>query len=200
MPETPLGKIPYPSGSQAPAAAADMMAAFMDIDARLVLQAVDAADRDSRYATAPSGTLVASGPSKSIWMKIGAGPADWKDIHTDTGWIEKGFTLGDGWDVRNKLRARRWTDLIEIRGDLVRTGPDIQALDHGDISDTRIVSVPAEFRPLLGSYCVGNFRSSRTSGGTTLNGQGDVVITDMHPSTRIATGDFLLFSYFFLRD
>lgn len=199
MPQTPLGQIPYPSGTQAPAAAADMMEAFMHLDARTILPALDAADRDARYAAAPPSSLVVSGPSTSIWLKTGEGPADWQDIYTDTGWIEEGFTIPEGWGIRNKLRARRVTDTIEIRADLVRNGADIQAPDHGDIGDTTVLSVPAQFRPLLGSYAVGNFRASRTSGGTTLNGQGDVVITDMHPNTRIATGDFLLFSFFFLR-
>lgn len=199
MPNTPLSAIPYPSGSDAPAAAADMMAAFMHLDSRLVLHAIDAADRDSKYSTAPTGSLVVSGESKSIWLKIGDGPMDWQDIYTDTGWIEKGFTVGSGWEIRNKVRARRVTDQIEIRADLVRTGPDVQAPDHGDISDTTVLSVPPQFRPLLGTYVANSFRASRTSGGTTLNGQGDIVITDMHPSTRIAQGDFLLLSFTFFR-
>lgn len=199
MPNTPLTGIPYPVGSDAPTAAADMMEAFVHLDSRTVLPALDQADRDAKYSSAPASSLVVSGPSKRIWLKTGPNPGDWHDIYFDTGWVENGFTITSGWQVRNKLRARQVTDTIEIRADMVRTGADIQSDETGDIADEQIVAVPPQFRPLLGSYAVGNFRGSRTSGGTTLNGQGNVVLTDMNPGTRIATGDFVLFSFYFFR-
>lgn len=203
MPETPLAKIPYPSGVDAPAAAADMMGAFMSMDNRLVLQAKDAAERDSLYADAPTGTLVVSGSSKMIWLKNGPKPTDWMVIYEDTGWVDKGFSIGQGWEIATHLRARRVNKTVEIRGSLTRTGDDITAnlsTNPGNISDTIICSVPPQFWPDTPTTVIAPFLGYVTGGTCSLTSSGNIYLRDAHSGSKIANGEWVQFSLMFFQD
>lgn len=198
MPNSPLAKVPYPSGSDAPAAAADMMALIMSMDSRLVLPAVDEADRDSRYAEAPVSTLVVSGESKKIWLKIGTGPTDWHIIYYDTGWVSEGFVVQDGWELV-QVGGRTHGPTTEIRGEVVRTGDQLDALSTGHLRDEVIVSVPPQFRPESGALSViGHGRALQTSGTMELFPNGNFSLLDLHSNSRIETGWPLRFSATFL--
>lgn len=203
MPETPLAKIPYPSGVDAPAAAADMMGAFMSMDNRLVLQAKDAAERDSLYADAPTGTLVISGDSKLIWFKHGPAPTAWSTLYEDTGWVDKGFVVASGWEIGGHLRARRVLKTVEIRAHLNRTGGDIKANEiqyPGNIADQNIVSIPPQFWPDAPTTVVMPFLANVTAGTLSLSSSGNIAIRDAYPASIIANGDWLQFSMTFLQD
>lgn len=203
MPNTPIAKIPYPSGSDAPAAAADMMAAFMNLDDRVVLKAIDAADRDSKYADAPTGSLVTSGPSKTVWLKHGPNPTDWTTVHEDTGWVDKGFVIASGWEIYTHLTARRVNKSVEIRGQLTRTGNDITANlsnNPGNIADTAVCSIPPQFWPNAPTTVVAPFLGYVTGGTASLTSSGTIHLRDAHPGSVISTGEWLQFSMSFFQD
>lgn len=198
MPTTPLARIPYPTGSDAPAAAADMMALVMAMDARLVLPAVDEADRDAKYSDAPVSSMVVSGESKKIWLKTGPGPTDWLTVYADTGWVTEGFVVQDGWSITS-IKARRNGVNTDIRGEFVRTGDDIESGPTGNITDEAIVSVPPQFRPEPGQLDVlGIARAQYTSGAIQAYNSGMIRILDLHSGASIPTGDFLRFSLSFM--
>ena len=197
MPHTPLSRTPYPSGSDAPAAAADMMAMLMHDDAMKVLPAVDEADRDARYSTAPASTLVASGQSQQIWMKTGPGPTQWLTVWDDSGWDEEGFVIKSGWNVTD-VRARTWGPFTEIRGQFYRTGSPITAQSAGNITDTVICSVPPQHRP-KDLAVIGIFSATYTSGSMVLAPNGEISIMDAHSASVIDDGHRLRFSISYLR-
>lgn len=198
MPNTPLSKIPYPSGSDTPAAAADMMALVMAMDARLVLPAVDEADRDARYYDAPASSLVVSGPSQKIWLKTGDGPTDWMTVHSDTGWVAEGFVVMDGWSI-DQAKARDRNGIIDVRGTITRTGDKLTSNSVGELTDIDILSVPPQFRPEPGGLdVVGIARSQRTSGTIQLYSSGVIKLLDLHAGSSVDTDQFVRFATSFL--
>lgn len=198
MPNTPLSKVPYPSGSDTPAAAADMMAAFMSMDDRLVLNAIDQADRDARYSEAPTSTLVVSGPSQKIWLKTGDGPTDWITIWEDTGWITSGFVIESGWSITS-LAGRIYGRTINIRGDFLRTGDQITFPSNGNIADMDLVSVPPQFRPEQNVPPVtGVARFTRTSGAAELYSHGKIRLLDGHANADVINGEYVRIAFSFL--
>ena len=198
MPNTPLSRVPYPSGSDAPAAAADMMAAFMSMDDRLILKAVDEADRDSKYADAPTGSFCVSGESKMIWFKTGPGPTEWFTLYADTGWVEEGFTAYSGWEIEN-VSGRRKAGITEIRAQVTRTGDPITANASGHTPDRDVVSVPPQLRPASGTPAItGQGRAFTTSGTVELYVSGNIRIVDLHANSSIETGDYLRMSLIYM--
>lgn len=198
MPNTPLSRIPYPSGSDAPAAAADMMALVMAADSRLVLPAIDEADRDARYYDAPASSLVVSGQSQKIWLKTGPESAAWKLIFGDTGWVTEGFVVGSGWSMGG-MKARRHVDTIDIRGYVTRTGDDLRADDEGNLGDTTVVSVPPQFRPESGDLdIIGTARSQYSSGAVQLYSSGDIRLLDLHANSAVRNGHYIRMFFNFL--
>lgn len=197
MPNTPLSKVPYPSGSDAPAAAEDMMALVMNMDSKLVLPAIDEADRDSKYADAPASSLCVAGRSKKMWMKTGPGPTEWVAVWEDTGWTTDGFVVRNGWSITD-IRGRTWGLHTEIRGTMTRTGDEIVATTAGNIIDTTVVTVPPQYRP-TGLPVAGIFVARITGGGCFLYPSGDLQIVDAHSNSSIDTGDAFRFSFSYLR-
>lgn len=202
MPQTPLSKTPYPSGSDAPAAAADMMGAFMSIDAKLVHPAVDEADRNDRYGTAPLSTLVASGESEKLWMKTGPGSSSWMEVYADSGDVTEGFTTEPDWSIGAYAFARKWGPMVEVCAELIYNGED-EITDNaspGNISpDFTVVTVPPQFASEVGSrYRTFIWTAATTAGSGMLYGSGRCVVRDIHPGGRIQTGDWVRFSITFL--
>lgn len=203
MPNTHLSAIPYPAGSDAPAAAADMMEAFVHLDSRTVLPALDQADRNAKYADAPAGAFVVAGPSKTVWFKHGPGPSDWTTIYEDTGWVNKGFVVASGWEINTHLLARRVNKSVEIRGQMTRTGADIPAnlvTNPGNIADTALCSIPPQFWPNAPTTVVGSFLGYVTGGTMSLTSSGNIHLRDAHPGSKISTGEWLQFSLSFFQD
>lgn len=198
MPEGHLSKVPYPSGSDAPAAAADMMAIITALDAKLVLPAQDEADRDAKYADAPASTLVVSGPARTIWLKTGPGPTEWLTIFHDTGWVSTGFTALDGWEITT-VKARNRNGAVNLRCQLLRTGDTITASSVGHLPDQPLITVPPQFRPADGDLdIVGNGRGFTTSGAVQLYAFGELRLLDLLPGSSITQGDYLRCSIGFL--
>lgn len=203
MPTTPLAKTPYPSGSDAPAAAADMMRFLTHIDPKLVHDAVDEADRDARYSDGPKGILVVSGDVKKVWLKIADGTPRWIAIYEDTGWVDKGFTVAQGFEIGGHLRARRVNKVVELRAHLLRTGDAIKANQYtypGNVADLNIIAVPAQFWPDAPTTVVMPFLSNVTAGTMSLTSSGNIAIRDAYPASEIANGDWVQFSTTFLQD
>lgn len=191
MPNTPLSNIPYPTGSDAPAAAADMMALVMAMDDKIVLKAIDEADRDSKYADAPVGSFCVAGESKMVWFKTGPGPTEWFTLYSDTGWVEEGFTAYSGWEIQD-VRGRRKAGITEIRAQVNRTGDPLSANSSGHIPDRDVVSVPPQLRPAYGLPAITGMARAYTTGGTIeLYASGNIRLVDMHANSSIETGDYL---------
>lgn len=202
MPQTPLSNTPYPSGSDAPAAAADMMALAMAADAKLVLPAIDEADRDSKYSDAPASTVVASGDSQKLWMKTGALPTQWLEIYGDSGEVTEGFTTQTDWSIGAYCFARKWGPMVEVCAELIYNGDDdiTDNASPGNISpDFTVVTIPAKFANQVGSrYRTFIWTSSTSAGSGMLYGSGNCVIRDIHPGGYVRSGDWVRFSITFL--
>lgn len=78
-----------PIGSEANAVPADLARFGDDIDQLLVLKAVDEADRDARYSTVTTGTLVSGTGTPKLWRKSASG---WATVWYDSGWINQSLT------------------------------------------------------------------------------------------------------------
>lgn len=188
MPNTPLSKIPYPSGTDAPAAAADMMALVMSADDRLVLKAIDEADRDSKYGDAPVSSLVVSGQSRKIWLKTGDLPTDWFTVYERQEYTE-GFTVNSGWEIEY-ARAVRNTSTTEIRIRVLRTGGDIIINDRGNFNDEKIMDLPPEVAATIdGVQVMAPWRSARTGGIARITIGGGVWLCDGHTNSTVPSGD-----------
>ncbi|TSI12624.1 hypothetical protein [Brevibacterium aurantiacum] len=199
MPNSPLAKVPYPSGSDAPAAAADMMALVMGMDAKLVLPAMDEADRDAKYADAPVSTMVVSGPSKKIWVKTGTLPTDWWTVYERQEY-RTGFTFLSGWEQDTVIAIRNtYTTEVRIKalytGDMITAKPDSSA-DAGNITpDIDVCVVPAQIAATVGEFLVvGTYKTNVTSGAASIRNDGTVRVYDATTSGRIRTGDYFWFS------
>ena len=128
MPTTPLAGLPYPSGSAAPAGAADLMALALSLDAGALLVAADEAERDSRYGDAPRGALVVGGTDGGplwLWVKTAAAAPTWSTLYHDTGWLPL-TNFADG-HAQISAQARGLNGVGYLRGnvsnaDVARTG------------------------------------------------------------------------------
>lgn len=189
MPNSPLANVPYPSGSDAPAAAADMMALVMATDPRLVLPAVDEADRDAKYADAPVSTMVVSGQSRKIWVKTGPSPTDWWTVYERQEWTT-GFTALSGWEIDDAIAIRN-TYTTEVRMKAIRTGDDITATSTGNITpDADVAVIPAQIADTLKlRQVITPFRASITSGGAAILVDGTIRIYDLHSGSSIRNSD-----------
>lgn len=199
MPNTPLAKVPYPSGSDTPAAAADMMAGFMSMDPRLVLPAIDEADRDAKYSDAPVSTMVVSGESKKIWVKTGPTATEWWVVYERQEY-RTGFTALSGWELTDTIAIRN-TYTTEVRLKATRTGDTITAAPPtsgvpGNITpDEDVCVVPAQVAQSVGPFLVvGTYKTNVTSGAASMRNDGTVRIYDANTSGVIRTGDDFWFS------
>ena len=198
MPKSPLANVPYPSGPDAPAAAADMMGLVMAMDPRLVLPAVDEADRDQKYADAPESTMVVSGPSKKIWVKTGPAVTDWWVVYERQEY-RTGFTALSGWEIVDAMAIRN-TYTTEVRLKALRTGGDINAQgadrwDAGNIVDQDVAIAPAQVAATLKGFLVmGSYKTNVTSGGSSIRTDGTIRLYDANTAGVIRTGDELWFS------
>lgn len=192
MPNSPLAKVPYPSGVDAPAAAADMMALVMAMDSRLVLSAVDEADRDQKYADAPVSTMVVSGESRKIWVKTGPAPTNWWVVYERQEYTT-GFTAASGWEIERAVAIVN-TATIEVRLRLVRTGDDIVASKEiqtspGNVGpDVDIATIPAQLAATVGDFeVIAPMRASVTSGAVSVRSNGLIRLYDLHTGSSIKT-------------
>lgn len=199
MPQSPLSKVPYPSGSDAPAAAADMMAMVMGMDDRLVLPAVDEADRDAKYADAPVSTMVVSGESRKIWVKTGPGITDWWLVYGREEY-RTGFTALTGWEIDTAIAIQN-TYTTEVRLKLLRTGDDITASNPDQTSpgnigpDIDVCYAPAQVAKTISNFLVvSTYKTNTTSGAASIKVDGLIRIYDAHTSGIIRSGDTLWFS------
>lgn len=193
MPVSPLAQYPYPANSQAPAAAADLMALALAVDAQTTLTATDSADRDARFGDAKVGTMVVSGASQAAWIKTGDG-ASWLTIY-DKQTYTTGFTAATGWELTGAVASNN-TGRIELRLRLNRTGNDIVAGNNGNISpDVDVATIPPALAANLGGFqVIAPFRASVTGGTAAITVSGIVRIYDMHPTSTISSGNSLYIS------
>lgn len=192
MPTTDWSGAPIPS-----AATADdvpvTIASLTDVyDPLLNLQAVDFADRDTRYGLLPKGSVVIVSSPMSAWIKADSATPTWDDLLYDTGWITAGFANAGGWSISTAKIRKRGGD-IELRANMTRTGADLvpgTGTHEGNITDTNVLVIPSGYWP-TDLIPVQSFSSF---GVTTccLTGSGIVQILALaNGGMTLATGDVL---------
>ncbi|MFD8937334.1 hypothetical protein ACFV0R_19130 [Streptomyces sp. NPDC059578] len=80
MADLGLAGLPVPGGGQAPTVPAHLAPLALAIDQHLVQHAVDQADRNAKYSTAPLHTVVAA-EDGSVWVKTSATTAVWATVY-----------------------------------------------------------------------------------------------------------------------
>ena len=195
MPQSDSG-IPYPSGSAAPAGAADMMAMAGFLDVHTVLHATDEADRDAKWGDFPAPVLVASKDRPAVWLKVGnAGTsADWRTVWSDTGWVTTGFSPTTANFSTTSAKVRAVGDTVFFRGEFVA------AQDYNCYSDatTQAGNIPGDpqITTLPGAYLpteqlVAYAQSSFGSFGVRLYTDGKLRLTDGPTGATLTTGTIL---------
>lgn len=142
MPTSEYG-VYYPSPSQAPAAAADMMALAESFGDRLVLKVADAADRNARYGDAPEGSLAVAGSPLHVWIKQSAAVGDWGDF-ADTTYRPNLTTVPAAPNYTgNQLGYRRWNNgLVQWQGNVHKNSG---VMDEGTYP--AFLAIPEEAKP-----------------------------------------------------
>lgn len=192
MGTTPLAGYPYPPNTNAPAAAADLMKLALAVDDKTTLTAVDAADRNDRFGDAKVGTLVVSGASQAVWMKIGngSGDNDWLTIYSDTGKVTQGFTAAGDFTVGAFAWGRIKNGLAEVALELFNGGDDIVANSAGNVTpDVDLATIPPAFAEKIEANCVlGYARAGTTSGTVQVYPSGTIRLMDMHANSTVSGG------------
>lgn len=166
------------------------------------------AERDSNYAGYPAGGLVICPPTKTIWMSLGriSGVQSWQIVYEDTGWVTDGFTFSDNFGAAGtETRVRRITDYVCLRvgvtynGDSDIVGGSVTSSNPGNIVDTPVLTaMPDDFKPSRVQNAF--FRSTFASGSAFLNTAGLAYLADMHPSSKIQTGQGVTMQFTWMVD
>lgn len=189
----------YPDldGTTAPDIPADMQQLVSTLTDHTILWATDNADRDAKYGSDKPGIVVVTTKAPwYVWLKAGT-TATWMTLFKDTGWVTTGFSIPSGWSGGTWMKARNHCGKIEVRCELVRTGADITALANGNVTDQTILTVPAQFTP-TSDLVPGRMRAMNTSGNVDLRPNGDMILSDMNPTSTITNGDFARTHHIFL--
>jgi hypothetical protein len=148
MPSTPHSQVPYPSGGDAPAAAADLMALAEGVDDRLVLRAADPTDRDARYPTPTAGMLVA-GDDGTVWTATSTGA--WRTVYEPAPpWVD--CSLAAGLVAGKPVQARKVHDQVYLRGQIDKS--DGSAMAVGTLAYAPAGMAPAYFEQTSGACSI----------------------------------------------
>ena len=104
----------------------------------------------------------------------------------DTGRVDGLITVAPGWSLQSS-HLRRVGNIVFVRVSVVRTGGTITVPADGDIPNTTIASVPAQWTPVLLSS-IGPANDGRLAGGT-INTAGNIVLTSVSAGAHIVNGD-----------
>lgn len=195
MPTDAYG-VTYPSSLDAPDGAAQMMQLVASFSSRLVQEVADQADRDSRFADAPSGLLVVTTQAPwTIWLRSGT---TWLKIYYDTGWVTTGFSTSTGWDIATSqgTRGRNKNGTIEINVDAVRSGGDLNGGSDGNIADSQVCTIPPSLAPGVRARNM----QARYAGSAQayVNTAGGVMLTSVGPNLTLSSGSGILLSATYL--
>lgn len=194
MPTSDTG-IPYPAGSAAPAAAADIMLLAQYLDEHTVLYASDEADRDALWGTLPAPVVVVSKARPAIWLKVSDTntSADWRTVWSDPGQQSSGFAAGTNFSI-----VSSWARKVGIFVDcyLIVTanadfGPTNSSGVHaGNLAgDPVMVTIPTAYAPPVVTPVL--LSSSFGSWGGRVQPSGNVMIYDGPPGATLSDGDFV---------
>lgn len=195
MPTDAYG-VTYPSSLDAPDGAAQMMALVASFSSRLVQEVTDQADRDSRFADAPSGVLVVTTQAPwSIWLRSGT---TWLKIYYDTGWVTTGFSPAPNWDISQTggTRGRNKNGTIEINVDANRTTGDLAGGADGNIGDVQVCTIPPSLAPSVRARNVTGRYAGQAQGY--VNTTGAVWLTSVNPNLTLSAGNGVLLSATYL--
>jgi len=189
MATTDLALLPTPDPTAGPDFAGDMAALARAVDPRLNLLASDAADRDTKYGSAPAGTLVST-PDGTQWVRLT--DLSWYTLHSVE--TSTSFTWQSSWTDNGNSIIRcvdgRIYDLC-IGG--TYSGVEIDAGTGGFIADQEIVSIPSSMTPSFSlTISIYGGVSAGTMGGYLSTG-GNAFVADMRPGTKLEPGTSFFF-------
>jgi hypothetical protein len=181
----------YPLVGEANDPPADFLRFGDDIDTLLVLKATNQLDRDTRFANVDAGTLVSCAAAQTIWMKLTTPPtaASWLVVYqkteVTTGVVTAGanFTTSAQW-------ARIQSALVSVKLTLVYGSTDITGSSDGNITDTTVGTVSANYRPPQDWNVV--YRSNIAMWNGTIQADGAMIIATGVPTAKLRAGDFLI--------
>lgn len=189
MPDaTTFGQDPIPTGPEAAWLPGALMAYAESIDPKLVHAATSQADRDSRYATLPVGSLVTWAAGRTIWMKTAGG---WERVFFDSGWVTAGFTYPDiNWAAGSYARARNRNGIIEVRAEVTYNGPTT-AYPSGDLSNVTVAVVPTAYRATNGVVLPLTGYNNGRSVGMAGTSNGELRLVSVPPGASLVNGSAL---------
>lgn len=153
MPSSTYAGLPVPSSADADSVPYWLSLLVASLDVRVVLQAADASERDSKYINCPVSTVVVSTSNQSVWIKS-AGPGTnswetvWEPINAGPAWIPGG-SYGANWTdlslTHTSYASFRFhyiadDDTVIVRGGLYKT--------TSWVSGEVIAKVPTGLEPL----------------------------------------------------
>lgn len=174
---------------------AHFLAFGTDIDHLLVLKADSTADRNSRYAGVPQGTVVSCAAENTVWMKLTTPPtaASWMVLAQDTEVTSGVVTAGADFTVASQYAALR-NGWVHVRLSLTRTsavevvGDDEAGTYPSNFTDVILGTIGAAYRP--GEHVTVVWRGPVVGGfGWISASSGNITLTSSVPSGRLRTGD-----------
>lgn len=195
MPTNPTTGAPYLDGEDAPdLAGITKQIADWTAGGRVVLHAVDEAERDALYSSVPSPALCVSAARPALWIKTGdtGTSADWQTVWSDTGWVATGVVAGGSFTLVDS-RLRRIGDLVQAYVTLtcnVDLGPtNASGIHAGNLAgDPTVFTLPAGWDPDY-PIPVNVHASFGTWGGRILSGSGICVVMDGPTAATLSNGD-----------
>ena len=137
--------LPVPLPGEASSGPDDFSLFRAALGGHTVLYATTSANRDSLYASVPTGTLCVSTSSKTIWQKTDAG---WDTVYSDTGWVSlatAGWTSSDFVDNGSGYRIKNSMCYLDIR--FTYNGSDLVPTSTGQVTNTKIITLPSVCNP-----------------------------------------------------
>lgn len=190
---------PIPTGPEALAGPANLLAMGNTLDTLVVLKAASQANRDTLYANVPAGTLVSCASLKTVWMKTTTPPtaAAWvvlSEIGTavTTGAITNAadFTISSQW-------AQRINGQITLSALLAYSGSTVTAGSNGDISDVTVCTIQSAFLPVAGLLSVGvttPMALNNVTGSGFIGSGGTVKLVSLVPGSSLVSGNSVRFT------
>lgn len=188
MPDyTALAQIPTPTGPEANVVPADLKRLAQAVDWHLNLYALDEADRNARYDSAPVGTVVYCTTRVATWQRAVAG---WNTLHQSVPHSDYNPIPQANWDDAGCYFARD-NRTIQVYLSMTYTGVSLNATASGHLADIPVAQliapVPYPLWPITSTYRMGN-----GSGGLRVsNINGIVYMIDAYPNMGISQGDVM---------
>lgn len=197
---TTFGGDPLPEMGEGAVVPAHLSAALNSMDPRTNHVAIDAADRDAKYAGLKAGSVVVCPAGRCAWLKLtdSAVALSWDLIYLRGDWVTlPGSIAASGFSV-NLVRVKPMNEGVFLEGYMNRTGADLTAGATGGLTDTPVLTLPDPWKPNHKVTLVG--RTSATGGELDIQTTGVMELVSMHSTGVFASGTNITFSGFYARN